>query len=65
MAFGGVGWTTPSTMAKTGHLYSFDANQNATFPSDITITNNATVKKDLTVKGTIYGNLVGNASSAD
>jgi lipopolysaccharide export system protein LptA len=35
MAFGGVGWTTPSTMAKTGHLYSFDAKQNATFPNNI------------------------------
>ena len=33
--YGGVGWTTPSTMAKTGHLYSFDANQNATFPAKV------------------------------
>ena len=36
MGFGGVGWTTPSTMAKTGHLYSFDAGQNATFPAALT-----------------------------
>lgn len=34
--FGGVGWTTPSTMAKTGHLYSFDSLQNATFPNKVT-----------------------------
>lgn len=34
--FGGVGWSTPSTMAKTGHLYSFDASQNAFFPADVT-----------------------------
>ena len=38
MAFGGVGWTTPSTMAKTGHLYAFDSNQNATFPANVTAT---------------------------
>ena len=30
--FGGVGWTTPSTMAKTGHLYSYNENQRAFFP---------------------------------
>ena len=36
MAFGGVGWTTPSTMAKTGHLYSYDNAQNATFPANVT-----------------------------
>ena len=35
-AFGGVGWVTPSTMAKTGDLYSYDYNQNATFPAKIT-----------------------------
>lgn len=34
--FGGLGWTTPSTMAKTGHLYSFDYDQNATFPANVT-----------------------------
>lgn len=33
--YGGVGWLTPSTMAKTGLLYSFDANQNATFPAKV------------------------------
>ena len=38
MAFGGVGWNTSSTMAKTGHLYSFDANQNATFPANLKAT---------------------------
>jgi len=34
--FGGVGWTTPSNMAKNGHLYSFDSSQNATFPANVT-----------------------------
>lgn len=33
--FGGVGWTCPSTMAKTGHLYSYDGLQNATFPAEV------------------------------
>ena len=36
--FGGVGWTTPSTMAKTGHLYSYDSSMNATFPAAVTVT---------------------------
>lgn len=35
LGFGGVGWITPSNMAKNGHLYSFDANQNATFPGNV------------------------------
>ena len=38
MGFGGVGWTTPSTMAKTGHLYAADVLQNATFPGTVTAT---------------------------
>lgn len=35
-AFGGEGWITPSTMASTGHLYSFDNDLNATFPAKVT-----------------------------
>ena len=38
MGFGGVGWTVPSNMAKDGHLYSYDSNQNATFPAQVTAT---------------------------
>lgn len=34
--FGGVGWTTPSTMAKWGQMYTYDASQNVTFPASIT-----------------------------
>ena len=37
-AFGGVGWNTPSTMAKTGHIYSYNENMDATFPNNITAT---------------------------
>ncbi len=36
--YGGVGWATPSTMAKTGHIYAFDASQNATFPAQVQAT---------------------------
>ena len=33
--FGGVGWNTPSTMAKTGHMYTYDSSQNVTFPAGV------------------------------
>ncbi len=36
--FGDNGWSTPSTMATTGHLYSYDSLQNAIFPAQITAT---------------------------
>ena len=36
--FGENAWIPPSTMAATGHLYSFDVGQNATFPAAITST---------------------------
>lgn len=35
LGFGGVGWTTPSNMAKNGHIYSFDSQQNVIFPSNL------------------------------
>ena len=50
-AYGGVGWTTPSTLAKSGLIYSFDTSQNVTFPSDVKATS-------------FTGALSGNASSA-
>lgn len=33
--YGGMGWTTPSTLAATGHLYGYDVEQNATFPNGV------------------------------
>ena len=30
-AYGGVGWTTPTTLAKTNHLYSIDVDTNGNF----------------------------------
>lgn len=40
MAYGGFGWTTPSYMAATGHLYKYDGNQNAYFPGYVRLNNN-------------------------
>lgn len=31
-------WTTPSTMAETGHMYTFDMSKNVTFPAGISAT---------------------------
>ena len=56
LGFGGVGWTTPSTMAKTGHLYAFDASQNATFPAGVKATSGFT--------GDLTGDVTGNADTA-
>lgn len=39
MAFGGAGWSTPSTMAKTGHLYSYNSRKDAVFPASVTALN--------------------------
>ena len=36
--FGENAWVSPSIMATIGHLYSFDVDQNATFPAAITST---------------------------
>lgn len=50
-AFGGAGWNVPSNTAANGHLYSYDYNQNAIFPANVTAKN-------------FIGILQGNASSA-
>lgn len=39
LLFGENAWNTPSRMARTGHLYSWDVNQNAVFPGKLTATN--------------------------
>lgn len=51
--FGGVGWTTPSTMASTGHMYTFDASKNVTFPAKVTASS---------FSGPLTGNVTGNCS---
>lgn len=44
--FGGVGWTIPSNMAKTGHLYSYDNYQSAFFPNTIRANNILTLYRE-------------------
>lgn len=51
MGFGGVGWNTPSNMAKTGLLYKYNTLQEATFPATVTAP-------------TFIGNLTGTATEA-
>ena len=51
IGIGDTYWSYPSTMAKTGHLYTYDSGQNATFPAKVTAT-------------TFAGALSGNATSA-
>lgn len=36
--FGDTCWTRTSNMGETGHLYSYDSSQNATFPANVTAT---------------------------
>lgn len=38
MGFGGVGWDTPSNMAKYGTIYSYDNDQNVEFPAQVSAT---------------------------
>lgn len=49
--FGGVGWNTPSNMAKNGHLYRYNESQEAIFPANVTAP-------------TFIGNLTGTATEA-
>lgn len=51
MGFGGVGWNTPSNMAKYGTIYSYDYAQNVGFPAQVTATK-------------FVGSLSGNAATA-
>ena len=36
--FGGVGWVTPSNMARWGQVYSYNSSQEVTFPAKVTAT---------------------------
>ena len=38
LAYGGVGWTFPSNLASTGDIYTYDYQQNVTFPAKVTAT---------------------------
>ena len=39
IGIGDTYWSYPSTMAKTGHIYTYDSSQNTTFPANVTATN--------------------------
>lgn len=55
LLFGDATWTTPSNMARTGHIYDWDVNQNATFPAGITATSfNGPIANALTLNGVSY-----------
>ena len=47
--FGTTAWVVPSNIARTGHLYAWDYNGNATFPGSITATkiNGHTIQSDV------------------
>ena len=51
IGIGDTYWSFPSTMAKTGHVYTYDSSQNTTFPAKVTAT-------------TFVGALSGNATTA-
>ena len=38
LGFGGVGWQTPSTLAGSGNIYTYDSLKNVTFPAIVTAT---------------------------
>ena len=62
--FGDTCWTKTSNMGETGHLYSYDTSQNATFPAAVTAT---TLKGNLAASyvtaGTLGGSVVADATA--
>ena len=57
--FGGDVWRTPSNMAKTGHIYSYDESQNAIFPSKVKSSTIPNEENDLTNKQYVDGKAAG------
>lgn len=54
LGFGGVGWVTPSTLAATGLIYTYDYNKNVTFPASVTSTGFVTTIADTTATASHY-----------
>lgn len=58
LLFGDATWTTPSNMARTGHIYDWDMHQNAIFPAGITATSfngpASSVSHSLSINGKTY-----------
>ncbi|WP_407420669.1 pyocin knob domain-containing protein [Methanobrevibacter sp.] len=66
--FGESCWTAPSTLAETGHVYTFDENQNVTFPGKIIKdggTSSQFLKADGSVDSTTYVNGAGTGLTKD
>lgn len=56
MGFGGVGWNTPSNMAKTGLLYKYNTLQEVTFPAAVTAPNFVGKVNGFDVKASVPAN---------
>ena len=55
LLFGDATWITPSNMARTGHIYDWDINQNAIFPAGITATSfNGPIANALSINGKTF-----------
>lgn len=68
LLFGDATWTTPSNMARTGHIYDWDVNQNAIFPAGITATSfngNATSASSVSHSLTINGKTFNGSTAVD
>lgn len=60
--FGDAYWTTPSSYAKSGHLYTWDYDQNVTFPKQVRTNSVPTAENDLTNKKYVDGLIAGKQS---
>lgn len=79
MCFGGVGWSTPSCMAATGHLYRYDSEQTMFVPGNLLPQNSNSYLGGVNYKwqnvyanyfrgnliGDVTGNVTGTVSSTD
>ena len=63
IAIGMTNWSNPSTMSRTGHLYSFDYQKNATFPKNVNATSFSGEGANLTALNA--GNISSGTLSAD
>jgi hypothetical protein len=62
LGFGGVGWTTPSTLAASGNIYTYDYLKNVSFPATVSavtfsgaLSGNSTTATTLQTARTING----------
>ena len=72
LGFGGVGWQTPSTLAATGQIYTYDHLKNVGFPATVTATTfsgalsgNSTTATTLQTARTINGTSFNGSASID